>query len=69
MANNHNFVVKNGLSVGGQTVITSSRQLTNITSVDSTTIETLSAAGLGGGSGNTAPTSSEDAIAFAIALG
>jgi len=63
MANNKDFVVKNGLTVGGQTVITESRELSNIVSLDTNTLQTLIDFGLGGG------VSEEDAIVYAIALG
>ncbi len=39
------------IQVGGTTVINNSRQLQNVASVDATTVATLNAAGIGGGSG------------------
>jgi len=40
------------IKVGGATVVDDSRQLTNIASVDATTVAALSAAGVGGGGGS-----------------
>lgn len=61
MANDKDFVVKNSLAVGGQTVITESRQLSNIVSLDTITQQTLNE--FAGG------VSEENAIVYAIALG
>lgn len=49
MANDKNFSVKNGLTVNGSEVLSSTRELKNISSIDATTAAALTAAGFGGG--------------------
>ena len=51
MANDKNFSVKNGLTVNGSEIVSSSRQLKNITAIDSTTAAAITNAGIGGGGG------------------
>ena len=49
MANDKNFAVKNGLTVNGSEVVSSTRELKNISAIDATTAAALTAAGFGGG--------------------
>lgn len=61
MANTHNFVIKNGLTVGTNEVISSARELKNISSIDATTASALTAAGFGAGGGGASVTTSATA--------
>jgi len=61
------------IKVGGTTVVDDSRQLTNIASVDATTVAALGAAGISGGGGIELTTSEDivegDTLAFNITSG